>query len=107
MTDGTCNIRPCPVIHIIIMIERNLAKKNHVLNIDNREKGTVTGVIKVISSNHTQLLLDTSAGGLTILGGELKIQKFNADEGYLSFEGTVNSFKYSAAKVPFFKKIFS
>jgi len=82
-------------------------KRNHVVNIDNRDKGNITGVNKVISSNTAQLLLETSAGGLTILGSELKINKFNADEGYLSFDGTVNSFKYSAPKVSFIKKIFS
>jgi len=89
------------------MTEQKLNKRNHVVNIDNRAKGNITGVDKVISSNTTQLLLETSNGGLTVLGSELKILKFNADEGYLSFEGTVNSLKYSAAKVPFFKKIFS
>jgi len=81
--------------------------KNHVVNIDNRNKGSITGVIKVISSNATSLILDTSVGGLTLLGSSLKILKFNAEEGFLSFEGTTNSVRYTAAKVPFFKRIFS
>jgi len=89
------------------MTQQKLTKRNHVINLDNREKGNITGVIKVISSNNVQLLLETSAGGLTIMGNELKILKFNADEGYLSFEGTINSVKYSAPKVSFIKKIFS
>ena len=89
------------------MIENKKSEKHHVVNIDHRNKGNITGVVKVISSNNTQLILDTSVGGLTILGSNLKILKFSADDGYLSFEGTTNSIRYSAAKVPFLKRIFS
>jgi len=81
--------------------------KPHSLNIENREKGQLTGVIKVVSSNDTQLVLETSQGGLQLSGNGFKIIKFNADEGYLSFEGITNAIKYSAAKVPLLKKIFS
>jgi len=87
--------------------EMPIQKKHHTVQFDNREKGNVTGVVKVISSSETNLFLETSHGGLTLTGSDFKITKFNADEGYLAFEGAVNSFKYSAAKVPFFKRIFS
>ena len=91
----------------MIVDKKESPKRPHTLNIENRTKGFITGVIKVISSNETQLLLETTAGGLTILGSALKINKFNADDGVLSFEGAVNSFKYTAAKVPLLKRMFS
>ena len=88
-------------------MEKEISKKPHTLNIENRAKGFVTGVTKVISSNDSLLTLETGAGGLAIMGSGLKIHKFNAEDGTLTLEGTVNSVKYSAAKVPFLKRVFS
>ena len=82
-------------------------KRNHAVNLENREKGFITGVEKVVSSNDTQLSLETSAGGLTVVGSELKINKFDAESGALAFLGSVNALKYSGAKVSFLKRIFS
>ena len=81
-------------------------RKPHTLNIENREKGFLTGVEKVVSSNETTLLLETSAGGLQIAGSGLKINKFDMDSGTLVFEGTVTGIRYAAAKVPLLKRIF-
>jgi len=81
--------------------------KPHVVHFENREKGHISGVIKVISSNERELSLDTHAGGLSLTGSSLKIIKFNAEEGYLSFEGVPTSLKYTAAKQPLFKRMFS
>jgi len=90
------------------MIEtQKIALKPHSIHFDNREKGNITGVIKVVSSNDKELVLETHAGGLTLTGMGLRITKFNADEGYLSFEGVPNSLRYSAVKQPILKRIFS
>jgi len=88
------------------MPEKEL-KKPHNLTVDNRQRGQVTGVIRVIASNDTQLVLETTMGGLTILGADFKIIKFNADEGFLSYEGSTNSVKYTTAKLPLLKRMFS
>ena len=66
----------------------------------------MTGVDKVISSNENCILLETSEGGLTVSGSGLKINKFDAESGQLTFEGTVNKMQYSAAKLPLAKRIF-
>lgn len=81
-------------------------KKQHTLEITSRNSGSLTGIEKVVSSCDTALVLVTSEGGLSIAGTGLKINRFNVDEGTLSFAGTVNSIKYSAAKVPMLKRIF-
>ena len=81
-------------------------KKPHALNLENRSKGFLTGVEKVSSSNETAIVLETSSGGMTLTGTGLKINKFDNDTGTLSFEGSVSSVRYSAAKLPFFKRIF-
>lgn len=86
----------------------NDSKKNHSheLHIFCREKGNLTGIQKVISSCDTSLVLVSDCGNLTVAGEKLKIVKFDADAGTLSFEGTVNSIKYSGAKQPLLKRIF-
>jgi hypothetical protein len=81
-------------------------KKPHGFTVDARARATVTGVEKVAYSCPTLLLLETSEGGLSIAGGNLKIDKFDADSGNLAFEGEITSAKYSAAKQPLLKRLF-
>ncbi len=81
-------------------------KKPHSITLENRKRALMTGVEKVISSNETAILLETSEGGLTVAGTGLKINKFDAETGQLTFEGTVNKMQYSAAKEKFIKRIF-
>jgi sporulation protein YabP len=81
-------------------------QKPHSVYLENCQKGVLTGVSKVVSSNDTMLVLETGAGGMTVSGSGLKINKFDVNEGSLSFEGTVGSIRYSAAKLPFLKRIF-
>lgn len=81
-------------------------KKEHFVHIDNRSKASMNGVNKVISSCDNTILLDTSEGGLTVLGSSLKIVKFDAVIGELSFEGVINRLTYSAAKEPLMKRLF-
>lgn len=84
----------------------NLAHKTHELHINCREKGSLNGMEKVISSCDTMLNLVSACGGLVITGENLKILQFNAETGELDFEGNVFSIKYSAPKKPLLKRIF-
>lgn len=84
----------------------NKPRRNHELKLSERNKGYLTGIEKVISSCDTSLCLVSSCGNLNITGEKLKIIKFNADDGTLDFEGTVNSLKYSGAKQSLIKRIF-
>lgn len=88
------------------MDDKNAVKKPHTFTLENRKRALMTGVIKVISSNETCLLLETSDGGLSVVGEGLKINKFDVDSGQLTFEGVVNKMQYSAAKAPLLKRIF-
>ncbi|MCL2255458.1 MAG: hypothetical protein FWC11_01195 [Firmicutes bacterium] len=85
-------------------------KKPHSVNIDRRQRATLQGVEKVISSNENLISLLTTEGGLVLNGSEFKIIKFDAESGFLSIEGKTNSFKYTAVSGEktgsVFKKIF-
>ena len=78
----------------------------HDLRLSCREKGTLSGIEKVISSCETSLQLISTCGGITIQGEKLKIVQFNAQTGALDFEGNVHSIKYSAPKQSLIKRIF-
>jgi len=82
-------------------------QKPHALTLENREKRTASGVVKVIGANDTSLTLETSQGGLSITGSGIKIAKYDVETGMLAFEGSVAGVKYSGAKVPLLKRMFS
>jgi hypothetical protein len=52
----------------------------------------------VISSDEYSLVLHTTAGGLQLSGKNLKINKYNQEDGHLSFDGQLDSCKYAALK---------
>lgn len=81
-------------------------KKPHSFEVTNREKCTMTGIEKVISSSETSISLVSSCGGMDISGKGLKISKFDIESGDLSFEGEIDCIKYSAPKVSLLKRIF-
>lgn len=84
-----------------------LSAKAHSLQCDGRKKLLITGVKEVINANDVLVLVDTSGGLLEITGTEIKIQKYNADEGGLVITGEFVCFKYDQARAKgFFKRLF-
>ncbi len=80
--------------------------RSHELRLTCREKGSLTGIEKVISSCDTSLNLVSVCGNLVVSGEKLRIVQFNAALGTLEFEGTVSGLRYSGAKQPLLKRIF-
>ncbi|HEY8423502.1 MAG TPA: YabP/YqfC family sporulation protein [Clostridia bacterium] len=88
-------------------MENNVSAKAHSLQCDSRKKTLLTGVKEVISANDTLVLVDTTSGLLEISGSDIKIQKYNADEGGLVITGEFNAFKYDQSRAGgFFKRLF-
>ncbi len=78
----------------------------HSVQMTDRTKAVMTGVVRVDSSGATQIDLMTSLGKLVITGTELKIDKFDVNSGDLEFSGHINGIKYADAKQPLLKRIF-
>lgn len=87
-------------------MDNQTVKKRHGLTVENRQKGAMTGVDEVLSYGDDELCLLTSEGRLTVTGKELKIIKFNTEDGSLSFSGNVSGIKYEEKKPPLLKRIF-
>ena len=83
-----------------------LPEAKHAVTLENRNRGSIDGVTKVVSAYPDAINLVTSKGALTVSGKDLKILKFDADTGRLSFDGEVNALKYDGGKKPLLKRIF-
>lgn len=67
----------------------------HTFFLDNRQAGTVTGVIDVISFNDKEILLKTVAGTMTIRGGNLALTRLDLEKQETDMQGEVDSVVYS------------
>ena len=71
---------------------------SHVVNIDNREKISITGVTDIESFNEEVILLILKNGGLIIKGEGLHVQKLDLDEGEVFISGAIGSAVYTEKK---------
>ena len=81
------------------------------LILENREKLSVSGVLKVRSFDDETVEIETELGVLVICGEELHINKLSIDNSELSVEGYISSCEYndsegSRSKGGFFSKMF-
>ena len=66
----------------------------HSIQIDNRERVSITGVSDVESFNEQEVILSTEQGDLIITGEGLHISRLNLDEGQLVVGGLVSGVEY-------------
>ena len=71
-------------------MEEKREKRGHRLTIDNRKKGTVSGVEDVLAFE---------LGMLTVRGKELHLSRLSLDQGEVDLEGTVEALVYSNGPV--------
>lgn len=67
----------------------------HVVNIDNRERISVTEVADIESFNEEIIFLTLKNGGLVIRGENLHIQKLDLEEGRVLILGAIGSAVYT------------
>lgn len=79
---------------------------SHSVNMTDRKKAVMTGVVKVDGSSDTEIELTTALGRLIVNGNELKIAKFDDTDGNLTLQGNIDSIKYAVTKPPLLKRIF-
>ena len=72
-------------------MEEKREKRGHRLTIDNRKKGTVSGVEDVLAFDVNEIRLETELGMLTVRGKELHLSRLSLDQGEVDLEGTVEA----------------
>ena len=71
-------------------------RMSHRMVMENREKGTLTGILDVISFDVNAIVLDTDMGLLTIKGKDLHVSRLTLEKGEIDVEGHMDSFLYSS-----------
>lgn len=69
------------------------------LNLENRKKLTLSGVVEVMSFDEEKIELTTKLGNLTIKGEELKMNKLDVQNGDVIIIGKIASMVYNGKVV--------
>lgn len=78
--------------------ERSRPEEAHRLELDQRERLSVSGVEEVESFDETAIVMHTSRGTLVIRGEGLHIEQLSLDGGELRVEGSVDSLVYEDSR---------
>jgi len=73
-------------------------REGNSLNLINREKLQVTGVINVDSYDEAEIMVETRLGVLIIKGEGLHITNLNLEDGKLAIDGYVAKLEYAEDK---------
>lgn len=81
----------------------------HRLELEGRERLTVSGVEDVDRFDETGIVMSTPAGTLVVTGEDLHIDKLSLDGGELHVDGRIDSISYeeeSGGRGGFFSRLF-
>lgn len=71
---------------------------SHTLQLDNRRKAALTGVMEVLAFDENQVVLRTESGEVAIAGEGLHVTRLELSDGQMTVEGKVDSFFYSSPR---------
>lgn len=77
-------------------MEEKLTNRPHKLVIQNRALGNIAGIRELISSDASQVVLDTDMGLLTLKGKDLNVSRLSLEKGEVDVMGTIDSLVYSS-----------
>jgi sporulation protein YabP len=77
--------------------DQNYTAGAHRLELEGREKLTVSGVEDVERFDETGIVMSTSAGVLTVTGEDLHIGQLSLEGGELHVDGRIDSVSYEEA----------
>lgn len=67
----------------------------HGIHLQERKRGTLTGVVDVMAFDSEQIFLETTQGMMTIKGKELHVSRLQLESGEVDVEGIVDSLIYT------------
>lgn len=85
---------------------------SHQIIINDRSKGSLTGILDLISFDESTIVVDTDMGLLTIKGKDLHVSRLTLDKGEIEIEGRPDSLVYSSnegirkSAQPLFSRLF-
>ena len=90
------------------MVEQKVELRQTCVNIYNREKLEITGVVEVLSSSEKEIFAKLGDSIAHITGNKMKITKLIPDEMLLVVSGSIDGVVYESkqTKKSFLKKVF-
>lgn len=76
-----------------------MEEKSHKVLLDGRRKGSITGVVDVVSFDVKEVILETTLGMLNIKGQDLKVTRLSVEKGEIDFSGQITNMTYSDSAV--------
>lgn len=77
------------------MQEEKKVVRPHTLTLEGRERAKLAGVTAVSCFNDEEVVLETSAGEVALMGANLHIDQLNLDDGRLDVTGEISAIEYS------------
>ncbi len=77
------------------MAEEKRKHSRHTLNMEEREKVRVGGVLEVLSFDEDGIMMETTCGMLMLKGNGMHIGKLDLDSGDVTVDGMIDSITYS------------
>ena len=71
---------------------------SHQVVLNDRNRGSLTGILDVISFDENTIVLDTDMGMRTIKGKDLHVSRLTLDKGEIDIEGRPDSLVYSSGE---------
>ena len=70
--------------------------RTHKVILENRSRGTITGIQEVVSFDENQIVLDTDMVLLTVKGKNLHVSRLTLEKGETDIDGSIDSLAYSS-----------
>ncbi|MGM9916963.1 sporulation protein YabP [Anaerotignum sp.] len=77
------------------MAEEKKRTGRHTLNMEEREKVRIGGVLEVLSFDEEGIMMETTCGLLMLRGAGMHIGKLDLDAGDVIVDGSIDSITYS------------
>ena len=77
------------------MAEEKKRTGRHTLNVEEREKVRIGGVLEVLSFDEEGIMMETTCGLLMLRGAGMHIGKLDLDAGDVIVDGSIDSITYS------------
>lgn len=77
------------------MAEEKRKSSKHTLNMEERERVRIGGVLEVLSFDEEGIMMETTCGLLMLKGNGMHIGKLDLEAGDVTVDGSVDSVTYS------------
>ncbi len=77
------------------MAEEKRKNSRHTIQIEERERLTVSGVLEVVSFDEDGIMMETGCGMLLIKGSGLHIGRLDLESGDVAVDGNIDYISYS------------